>query len=85
MVIIGPNDLSLALSGYQPPNPTDGHYYAAIDRVVAAAKHYGKYCGLVVTDGQTAREALERFDFVILTNEVRALQAWFKRELSVAR
>jgi hypothetical protein len=40
---------------------------------------------MVVVDGQGAKEACREFDFVIMTNEVRALQAWYERELGVAR
>lgn len=85
MVLIGPNDLALSLLGRHPAKPDDVVYHDAIDKVVKAAKMAGKKVGFVVTDGQTAKKAFEKFDFVIMTNEVRALQAWYRSEVATAR
>lgn len=68
-----------------PAKWTEPAYLNAIDAVVASAKLHGKKCGIVVVDGEGAKQALERFDLVVLSADVRALQAWYKRELNIAR
>lgn len=67
--------------------PEDTLFHDAVVRVKRAAHARGKKAGIVVVDGAGAKKACEEggFDFVIMTNEVRALQAWYKRELGVAR
>lgn len=85
MLLIGPNDLSLAMLGYAPPKGNESVYYSAIDKVVATAKQHGKYVGMVVVDGASAKTAAEKFDLVVLTADVRALQAWYRTELATAR
>jgi 4-hydroxy-2-oxoheptanedioate aldolase len=77
--LIGPNDLDLALLG-DLPRASDTIHHSAVDKVVSAARKYGKMTGIAVVDGETTREAKERFDFVIMTNGLQALQAWYKRE-----
>lgn len=84
-VLIGPSDLALALLGRHPAQSTDTVYHRAVTRIREAAQRHGKKAGMVVVDGQGAKEACREFDFVIMTNEVRALQAWYERELGVAR
>ncbi|WRT63128.1 uncharacterized protein IL334_000031 [Kwoniella shivajii] len=85
LVLIGPNDLALALMGRHPARPDDVDYFNAIEKIRSTGERYGKKTGIVVVDGETAQKALEKYDFVILSNEVRALQAWYKTELAVAR
>ena len=85
MVLIGPNDLALSMLGRHPATPEDTEYCEAVDRIVAAAHEAGKKVGIVVVDGQAAAAAFERFDFVIMTNEVRAMQAWYKSQVAAAR
>lgn len=85
IVLIGPNDLALALLGYCPAKGTETVFLQAIDKVVETAKKHEKKAGIVVVDGESARKARERFDLVVMTADVRALQAWYGRELEVAR
>lgn len=85
LVFIGPNDLALALLGYTPAKYTESVFLEAIDKVITSAKKYGKKTGILAVDGEAAKRAKERFDFVILGADARALQAWYKRELAVAR
>ena len=68
--------------GYLPAT-TEKVYHDAIDAVVDAARRHGKKVGIVVVDGKTAKAALERFDIVVLSADVRALQGWYKKELEV--
>lgn len=85
LIFIGPNDLALALLGYAPAKGTEPQFQAAIDQIVAAAKKHGKKIGILMKDGESAKQAKERFDFIALGAEVRALQAWYGKELAVAR
>ena len=85
LVFIGPNDLALSLLGYTPAKYTETVFLEAIDKVVAIAKKYGKKVGILVLDGEAAKKAKERFDLVVMSADVRALQAWYGKELKVAR
>lgn len=85
MIFIGPNDLALALLGYTPAKYTETVFLEAIDKVVASAKKHGKKAGILAVDGETARKARAKFDFVLMSSDSRALQAWYRKELQVAR
>ena len=85
LVFIGPNDLALALLGYTPAKYTEKAFLEAIDKIVATAKKHGKKVGILVPDGVAAIEAKKRFDLVALGTDVRALQAWFRKEIATAR
>lgn len=39
----------------------------------------------MAVDGEAARKAKERFDLVVMSADVRALQAWYGKEMKVAR
>lgn len=85
MLFIGPNDLALALLGYTPAKYTEPVFLEAIDKVVASAKKHGKKCGILAVDGEAAKRYKERFDMVVLSNDVRSLQAWYRREMEIAK
>ena len=85
VVLIGPNDLALALLGYCPANQTEDVYLEAIDKIVARAQQYNKKVGIVVVDGEVAKQAKQRFDLVVLSADVRAMQGWYNREIQRAR
>ncbi|MCJ1301863.1 hypothetical protein MMC08_004664 [Hypocenomyce scalaris] len=85
LVFIGPNDLALSLLGYTPAKYTETVFLEAIDKVVAVAKKHGKKVGILVLDGEAAKKAKERFDLVVMSADVRALQAWYGKELKVAK
>lgn len=85
MLFIGPNDLALALLGYTPATFTEKVFLDAIDKVVVSAKKYGKKVGILAVDGETAKKAKERFHMVVMSADVRAVQAWYKKELDIAR
>jgi 4-hydroxy-2-oxoheptanedioate aldolase len=85
LVFIRPNDLALALLGYTPANYTEPVFLEAIEKVVASAKKYGKKTGILAVDGEAARKAKERFDVVVMSADVRALQPWYGKELKIAR
>ena len=84
-VFIGSNDLALALLGNTPAKFTETVFLEAIDKVVESARKHGKKVGIVAVDGEAAKKSGERFDFVVMNADARALQAWYGRELKVAR
>jgi 4-hydroxy-2-oxoheptanedioate aldolase len=85
LVFIGPNDLALALLGYTPAKYTEPVFLDAIDKVVASAKKHRKKVGILAVDGHAAKKAKERFDLVVMSADIRSLQAWYRAELEVAR
>lgn len=84
LIFIGPNDLALALLGYTPAKYTEGIFLDAVDVILATARKHGKKVGMLVPDGKTAMEAKKRFDLVAIGTDVRALQAWFRKEIALA-
>lgn len=85
LVFIGPNDLALALLGYTPAKYTEDVFLDAIDRIVATAKRHRKKVGILAVDGEQARKYKERFDFVAISADARALQAWYRQHIEVAK
>lgn len=85
VVFIGPNDLALALLGYAPAKGDEKIFVEAIDRIVTTTKNHGKKTGILAIDGEAARKMKDRFDFIALGADARALQAWYRKELSSAR
>ena len=71
--------------GYAPANFSDTVLLEAIDKVVSSTKKHGKKAGILAVDGEAAKKAKERFDFVVMSADVRALQAWYGKELKIAR
>lgn len=85
MIFIGPNDLALALLGYAPAKGHESIFKEAIDKIVTTAKKHGKKVGILAKDGEAAKVMRQRFDFIALGADARALQAWYGKELSVAK
>jgi 4-hydroxy-2-oxoheptanedioate aldolase len=85
VIFIGPNDLALALLGYAPAKGDEHTFVEAIDRIVTTAKKHGKKTGILAKDGEAAKTMKQRFDFIALGADARALQAWYGKELSLAR
>jgi 4-hydroxy-2-oxoheptanedioate aldolase len=85
LIFIGPNDLALALLGYTPATYTEPIFLNAIDKVVTSAKKNYKKVGILAIDGCAAKNAKEKFDFVVMSADIRSLQAWYRAELEVAR
>lgn len=77
--------MALSLLGYTPAKGTEPEFLEAMDKIVETAKRHGKKVGLFVTDGEAARKARERFDFVALGTDVRALQSFYTQALKQAR
>lgn len=85
MVFIGPNDLALSVLGYVPAKGSEPAFVEAIDKIVAAARKYGKWVGRLSNDGASAKAHLSVFDTVALGYDIRAIQNWYISELSIAR
>jgi 4-hydroxy-2-oxoheptanedioate aldolase len=85
VIFIGPNDLALALLGYAPANGDEKIFLEAIDHIVASARKHGKKTGILARNGEAAKAMKERFDFIALGADARALQAWYGAELKVAK
>ena len=71
--------------GYTPAKYTETVFLEAVDKVVESARKHGKKVGILAVDGEAARKAKERFDLVVMSADVRALQAWYGNEMKVAR
>ena len=71
--------------GYAPPKFTEKVFLDAIDKVIASSKKHGKKVGILAVDGEKTKEIKNRFDMIVMSADIRSLQAWYKRELEIAR
>ncbi|KAL4994958.1 Pyruvate/Phosphoenolpyruvate kinase-like domain-containing protein [Aspergillus recurvatus] len=85
MVFIGPNDLAMSLLGYVPARGDEPVFIEAVERVIAAARKYGKWAGRMVNDGSVAKAERERFDTVAVTGDTKAITNWYVKEFEIAR
>ncbi|KAL5042462.1 hypothetical protein BDW71DRAFT_216929 [Aspergillus fruticulosus] len=85
MVFIGPNDLAMSLLGYVPARGDEPVFVEAVERVIAAARKYGKWAGRMVNDGSVAKAERERFDTVAVTGDTKAITNWYVKEFEIAR
>ncbi|KAJ9602208.1 hypothetical protein H2200_013328 [Cladophialophora chaetospira] len=85
VLFIGPNDLAQSLLGYVPARGDEPDFVAALDKIVAASKRHGKWCGRLVNNGAAAKEAKGKYDTVAITGEVKAIQSFYAGEIEVAR
>jgi 4-hydroxy-2-oxoheptanedioate aldolase len=85
LLFIGPNDLAQSLLGYTPARGDEPEFVAAIDKIIAAAKKYGKWCGRMTNDGAASKEGRKRYDMVSMTGDTKAIQNWYIAELELAR
>ncbi|KAL6230642.1 hypothetical protein BDW75DRAFT_248533 [Aspergillus navahoensis] len=85
MVFIGPNDLAMSLLGYVPARGDEPVFVEAVERVIAAARKYGKWAGRMVNDGSVAKAERERFDTIAVTGDTKAITNWYVKEVEIAR
>ncbi|KUI74446.1 4-hydroxy-2-oxo-heptane-1,7-dioate aldolase [Cytospora mali] len=85
MLFIGPNDLAQSLLGYVPARGDEPEFVAAIDKIITAARKYGKWVGRMVNNGTVAKEERSRYDTVAITGDTKAIQNWYISEFEVAR
>ncbi|KAJ5702939.1 hypothetical protein N7488_010487 [Penicillium malachiteum] len=86
LLFIGPNDLAQSLLGYTPARGDEPEFVAAIDKIIAAAKKHGKWCGRMTNNGAASKEGKAKsYDMVAMTGDTKAIQNWYIAELEVAR
>ncbi|KAL4804948.1 Pyruvate/Phosphoenolpyruvate kinase-like domain-containing protein [Aspergillus unguis] len=85
LVFIGPNDLAQSLLGYTPAKGDEEVFVNAVEKIIKAARKYGKWAGRMVNDGTVAREQRSRYDTVAITGDTKAIQNWYMAEFEKAR
>ncbi|KAH6951994.1 Pyruvate/Phosphoenolpyruvate kinase-like domain-containing protein [Fusarium avenaceum] len=85
MIFIGPNDLALSILGYVPVKGDEPEFVNAMERVVNAARKYGKWVGRLSNDAVAAKKHLNTFDTVALSYDVRVIKNWYSAELQAIR
>lgn len=85
MLFIGPNDLALSVLGYVPAKGDEPEFVDAIEKIVAAARKYGKWVARLSNDGVSAKRHLEVFDTVAMSYDVRAIVNFYTAELRAVR
>jgi 4-hydroxy-2-oxoheptanedioate aldolase len=83
VLFIGPRDLSHDLG--VPGDLTAPAYTEALDAVLAAARHHGKACGMLVSDGGAAAARLAQgWSFLAIGSDSTLLAATIRTELGRA-
>lgn len=85
-VFIGPNDLSLTLTGSASAESRHPEMLAAIERVVSRCRQWQKIAGIFCTSGEAAsRRISEGFQFVTPANDVMQLGRASREAIALAR
>jgi len=85
-VFIGPNDLSLTLTGAASAESTHPDMLAAVERVVSRCREKNKVAGIFCTSGAAAaRRIAEGFSFVTPANDVMQLGRASREAVALAR
>jgi len=85
-VFIGPNDLSLTLTGAASAESTHPVMLAAVERVVSRCREKNKIAGIFCTSGAAAaRRIAEGFSFVTPANDVMQLGRASREAVALAR
>ncbi|RPH27791.1 2,4-dihydroxyhept-2-ene-1,7-dioic acid aldolase [Buttiauxella warmboldiae] len=85
-IFIGPNDLSLALTGSASAESQHPDMLAAIERVLDRCRVHNKLAGIFCTSGQAAaRRLAEGFHFVTPANDVMQLGNAAREAIAAAR
>ncbi|HEY1846045.1 MAG TPA: aldolase/citrate lyase family protein [Buttiauxella sp.] len=85
-VFIGPNDLSLALTGSASAESQHPDMLAAVERVLARCRAHSKIAGIFCTSGKAAAQRLaEGFSFVTPANDVMQLGRAAREAIALAR
>lgn len=85
-VFIGPNDLSLTLTGTASAESTHPDMFAAIERVVSRCREKHKIAGIFCTSGTAAAHRIARgFNFVTPANDVMQLGRASREAIALAR
>lgn len=85
-VLVGPSDLSIALSNGGHVDAGHADVWAALGHVVARCRQHRKASAVFAANGERAAELLKRgFDLVALSSDVMQLQAGVRSMLEAAR
>ena len=85
-VLVGPSDLSIALSGGAAVNPDSAEVDAALTHVVARARAHGKFAALFTFSGAKAKAMAARgFALCSIATDQLLLRQAAKAELAAAR
>ncbi|MCT4717189.1 aldolase/citrate lyase family protein [Enterobacteriaceae bacterium H18W14] len=85
-VFIGPNDLSLTLTGSACAESQHPEMLAAIEMVLARSREHNKLAGIFCTSGQAAADRLAQgFNFVTPANDVMQLGRAAREAIALAR
>lgn len=85
-VFIGPNDLSLTLTGSASAESTHPEMTAAIERVIHCCQRHNKIAGIFCTSGEAAAKRLAQgFHFVTPANDVMQLGRAAREAIALTR
>ncbi|UQC71020.1 2,4-dihydroxyhept-2-ene-1,7-dioic acid aldolase [Lelliottia sp. AC1] len=85
-VFIGPNDLSLTLTGSASAESQHPEMLAAVERVVSRCRQQQKLAGIFCTSGDAARLRIDQgFQFVTPANDVMQLGRAAREAIALAR
>jgi 4-hydroxy-2-oxoheptanedioate aldolase len=85
-VFIGPNDLSLTLTGSASAESQHPEMLAAVERVVSRCRQQQKLAGIFCTSGDAARLRIDQgFQFVTPANDVMQLGRAAREAIAMAR
>ncbi|RSH80755.1 hypothetical protein EHS25_007091 [Saitozyma podzolica] len=84
-IFIGPNDLAMSLLNYAPARYDEPVFLRALDSITEAGRRQGKYVGILVSDGDAARNSAERYNIVAVGGDVKALSGWMSAQVKAAR
>lgn len=85
-VFIGPNDLSLTLTGSASAESQHPEMLAAIEQVLTACREHNKIAGIFCTSGQAAAARLAQgFHFVTPANDVMQLGRSSREAIALSR
>jgi 4-hydroxy-2-oxoheptanedioate aldolase len=85
-VFIGPNDLSVVLTGRPAQDFSHPEVIAAIEHIRARAKAAGKFAGIYSANGDTgAKRIAQGFDMVTMGNDAAQLTAMMKQYVATAK
>lgn len=75
----------MSLLNYAPARYDEPVFLKALDQISEAGKRYGKYVGILVSDGDAARISAERYNIVAVGGDVKALSGWMGAQAEAAR
>jgi 4-hydroxy-2-oxoheptanedioate aldolase len=75
----------MSLLNYAPARYDEPVFLRALDSITEAGRRHGKYVGILVSDGDAARNSAERYNIVAVGGDVKALSGWMSAQVKAAR